>query len=99
VRVYNATERYPLDEDSGYFKVSLRANNQGIQHTKHGNCPEPTLAMHQWLIANCKDDVYFSHYEPINDGSVWRTVTHFEVYVWFSDANQAMMFKLTWGGV
>lgn len=98
MKPYLAHEEDMLPEYADNVLVRVRANNPGIQHFIQGNCPEPTPALYQWMQANCADDVYFSHYEPVVLNSQ-STVDHFEVHLWFADATQAMLFKLTWGGV
>lgn len=98
MKPYLAHTEDMLPEYAENVLVSVRANNPGIQRFNQGNCPEPTPALYAWLQANCKDDVYFSPYEAVslNNSPV---VDHFEVRLWFADHNQALMFKLTWGGV
>ena len=97
MKFYLAHEEHMLPEYADNVLVKVRANNPGIQHYQPGNCPEPNSTMASWLRANCKDDVYFSHYEPVEEATS-GTVQYFEVHIWFADKSQALMFKLAWGG-
>lgn len=81
----------------GWFSVSLLANHPELKLVMP-SAPSPSDTMRKWLESHCTDDVYFSYYEPVRPNGD-KTVSHFVVDIWFSDANEAMLFKLTWGGV
>lgn len=94
--LYLAHTEDMLPEHSENVKVTMRANNGGLGFWNIGNCPSPDRAMDAWLKANCTD-VYFSVYEAVRNAD--NSISHFELYAWFEDATQAMLFKLTWGGI
>lgn len=80
-----------------WFSVTLLANHPEMKMVMPST-PSPSEAMRAWLSENCTNDVFVSYYEPVISKSS-DTVSHFVVDIWFSDANEAMMFKLAWGGV
>ena len=102
MKLYLAHEEDMLPEYAENVCVMLLAGNLGICHSTQGNCPDVTPDLHDWLKTNCKDDVYVGHYEPVQLGSkedpLFAPVDHFTVPFWFADADQAMVFKLTWAG-
>lgn len=84
--------------DPTWFLVTLNANHSDLlnhEYVGSSNAPSPSAEMRKWFQSNGKGLVAFSYYEP-----VWMTnttsVSHFVVDIWFSDANTAMMFKLSW---
>ena len=103
MKLYLAHEPHMIPSVETRIKVNVPANNAGIEYRAQGNCPDAAPDLMTWLRANCKDDVYMGHYEAIREGidkdPRFQPVDHFEVPLWFGDANQAMMFKLAWCGL
>lgn len=95
MKLYLAHTEDDLPEYADNVRVILLAGHPEIKHNQMGNCPDVTDTLKNWLDQNSNDDVYVSYYEPVTSGT---TVSHFEVYFWFADATQAMLFKLAWGG-
>lgn len=66
----------------------------------------PTQLFIDWLEANQTEMVYMSTWvaipEPVREEEKsifnFQMVSHFELYIWFESASDALLFKLAWGG-
>ena len=94
VHIYQSREDFK--DKPGWFSVTLLANHPELMLVMP-SAPSPSDAMREWMGKNCSNDAFVSYYEPVRPNGD-KTVSHFVVDIWFSDANEAMLFKLAWGG-
>jgi hypothetical protein len=91
--LYNRSETFR--KKAGFFSVALPVNHPEIESSS--SIPSLSDEMCRWIRDHCENDVYVSTYEPIyiNGNDI---AFQFVVDIWFSDVNEAVLFKLTWSG-